>query len=617
MIFRRRVSSIQASSIPRTWHRLKKLTATYALALCAAGFTQSAIAESDNNNRIYHARGLHVAWIDLDSSHEMAHFSIAEQRALAESFVPTVLAAHQAKPDRLVTIFVRGAFLAYDRMNHNRRRHYRTNGGWNETEARIAHETAMKRFLNTLIREAKAADPTLRVAVYGLPVEAEGISEGVASQVNERYDRVIERLDALVTSREFIVDGGSEFNAFRNGTPQAHNYRNDRAIFFKNSNQWRVAYAGSDDASDHHEGRGFGNYDFDEDQYRDNSNGGQGSGSNDDRMPIFATDQEHKEYLKSRTQGGDNDQQQTDQTPTYDFFWAGKGVEIGQVNLDNTPLIQDRLVIFYERELGHYPCIKDGNYVNGGLPQLMDLQAHLDQLEEDIAELIPNANWDGFAVIDYEAHELLWSRTKEIYRQASRDLVRDRHWTLPDHEIEAIAANEYEQATRDLMEQTILRCQQLRPDAKWGFWGIGRNYQEQYYQYDWVWAVSDAFYPSLYCTYFSLPDGTHPLGTDQRHASEYRDKVQYYSDFIDLFDADRPVIAFIWQNYSLGGHNTYFEQEVNDLDLEMMLNEPWGKVYDGIALWADSDVQDGTDDINRFIHNRFTPRVWALQNSIE
>lgn len=49
---------------------------------------------------------------------------------------------------------------------------------------------------------------------------------------------------------------------------------------------------------------------------------------------------------------------------------------------------------------GDWNC-SNATAINGGIPQLANMSAHLAQLRLDIESAFPNPMWDGIAVIDY------------------------------------------------------------------------------------------------------------------------------------------------------------------------------------------------------------------------
>lgn len=135
----------------------------------------------------------------------------------------------------------------------------------------------------------------------------------------------------------------------------------------------------------------------------------------------------------------------------------------------------DAMVIFYADQLGYYPQIdKNGNIINGGIPQLADLTAHLTKAEEDIKKFIPDPEFQGLAVIDWEPWHPLWNRMSwghaVAYRNLSEQKVMKEHPDWTHDQIVAKAKSEYESAARGFLSFTLALARIVRPNALWGFY---------------------------------------------------------------------------------------------------------------------------------------------------
>ncbi|MGI9013449.1 MAG: hypothetical protein ACR2GY_04275 [Phycisphaerales bacterium] len=547
-----------------------------------------------NEDDIRAARAIINAQVDFRLEPEVGLLDESQERSLARRLANDVIAAYDERPERLITIRLIGSNLAYATFNHNRRRHYREDGGWTENQTRLKHERSMNRVLKEIIVHTRLQRSDARLAVFGLPVEAGELTAWEVAEVNSHYAGTISQMSAIVSDVQIDEPLSREFNVFVNATFEAHDRRGNRPIFFRNGELWRIAYARPVDKNDHYKGRGFGYFD----PYNEHNRGGYNRGlENGEEQDIDLVSE--VEDVKG--------------TPL--IFWGGNGAFAEQVDLSDAPLIRDRVIVFYEHEFGRYPRFNGSEWINNGLPQLADLEEHIVDIVADVNELIPDPTWDGFAVIDYESWDLVWERTPNKYRFHSKQLVRDRFPNLPEDEVERLAIEEYEAAARRFMELTIRACQSMRPSARWGYWGLGRHWQEQYPQYDWIWLISDAFYPSLYPIYYSVPDDTdeEDMGVDQRHAWHYRQRVLMYKRFIELFKRNRPVLAFGWRNYAGGPWNTYYWTAINDLDLEMMMNEWWTNDYDALVLWDRIHTEEELQSFNQFYRARMAPVVRALR----
>lgn len=135
----------------------------------------------------------------------------------------------------------------------------------------------------------------------------------------------------------------------------------------------------------------------------------------------------------------------------------------------------DEMVIFYADQLGYYPQIdKSGNVINGGIPQLADLTAHLTKAKEDIENFIPDPDFQGVAVIDWEPWLPLWDRMSSghalVYRNLSEQKVYKEHPDWTHDEIVAKAKSEYESAARGFLSFSLALARIVRPKAFWGFY---------------------------------------------------------------------------------------------------------------------------------------------------
>ncbi|XP_066543586.1 hyaluronidase-1-like [Amia ocellicauda] len=186
----------------------------------------------------------------------------------------------------------------------------------------------------------------------------------------------------------------------------------------------------------------------------------------------------------------------------------------------NQSFMGDNITIFYDNRLGLYPFYTpQGAPVNGGVPQNASLPEHLQYARADIKQYIPNSNFSGLAIVDWESWRPLWLENwdaKQVYQEASRALVRQKHpnWTML--QVESEAQSEFEEAARAFVEDTLQLGRKMRPGGRWGFYGMpdcfnqysntsvnytGKCAEVQMSRDDelgWLWNASSALYPSIY-----------------------------------------------------------------------------------------------------------------------
>uniref|UniRef100_A0A0N5C5U2 Hyaluronidase n=1 Tax=Strongyloides papillosus TaxID=174720 RepID=A0A0N5C5U2_STREA len=140
----------------------------------------------------------------------------------------------------------------------------------------------------------------------------------------------------------------------------------------------------------------------------------------------------------------------------------------------------DKIVLLYEGNIGLYPHLKNHTngtieYINKGLPQLVNMTEHLKKLEENINNIIKDVNFSGLVIIDIEewrpTYDSNWS-SKRIYRNQSIELVLNTTNITDTKEAEKIAIEQFDKAAINFFNKTLHKCKELRKNAKWGFYGF-------------------------------------------------------------------------------------------------------------------------------------------------
>lgn len=216
--------------------------------------------------------------------------------------------------------------------------------------------------------------------------------------------------------------------------------------------------------------------------------------------------------------------------------------DYGIVENKGNAFLGQNMTIFYKNKFGLYPYISpEGKYYNGGIPQRVNLKKHLEKASKEITELLHH-DFRGLAVIDWEEWRPLWRRNwgpKNVYREASKQWVWERHPYLSAEEQLDTAEEEFEQAARRLMETTLVMGKDLRPRGFWGFyrfpdcfndnWEKEENYTGHCNPMEvkwndrlmWLWNISSALYPSIYLS-AKLPLSEHHRYVHNRLREAFR-----------------------------------------------------------------------------------------------
>lgn len=306
-------------------------------------------------------------------------------------------------------------------------------------------------------------------------------------------------------------------------------------------------------------------------------------------------------------------QSQSLERPFYDVYWCVTGALANQAPPTGMNVRQD-IVIFYDHRFGLYPRFAGSEVRNGGIPQVTDMAKHLAQVRKDLDRDMPDRNFAGIGVIDYEGWWPDWETQNTEIKRASQQYARQRNPGKTAAQIDQIAKAEFEVAAKRLMLDTISLCKQLRPKAKWGFYAYPDLWKPERFAtatYAWMWEASDVILPSIYAVKKSVPDAGRPKATEVK-LSDYKKEIR---DTIALSrryaGPDKPVLAFIWFRYHQVNKD-YGEQLVNDMDLDAMVNVPKAAGADGVIIWNDITQQRWVADFKNFTQSKARTLVNAV-----
>ena len=289
---------------------------------------------------------------------------------------------------------------------------------------------------------------------------------------------------------------------------------------------------------------------------------------------------------------------------------------------------------------GVFPYVDGANVINGGVPQAANLTLHLETIRDTVDTILPNTNYSGNGVLDFENWTPNWDENNSpddswhgiVYQLMSLNIVRIAHPTWNDTQIAAAARHDFQTAAINFFVQTLKLLKELRPKAKWGFYGlplniyasgcvrvngelkcgyssptIGPTYRGYNDEIKAVWQESTALYPSVYLP----PQHSMNYSYWQEVLSEYvADTITETIRLATLYNstASLPVLGFYWAYYHNG--TTY----LTAADVALVISQSYlPPMSTGLILWGYTD-----DALPSYFRNvegpLFESQVWSASN---
>ncbi|XP_018413235.1 PREDICTED: hyaluronidase-1-like [Nanorana parkeri] len=275
----------------------------------------------------------------------------------------------------------------------------------------------------------------------------------------------------------------------------------------------------------------------------------------------------------------------------------------------NQTLSGQNVTIFYHTHLGYYPYVNDDDTsVNGGVPQNQSLTKHLSKAKEDVVRFVPNKDFQGLGVIDWENWRPLWDRNwdkKSIYRTKSIQLVKTLHPDWPSDLLQKQAKEEFTVAAKSFMSETVLLAQEIRPNGLWGYYLFPDCYNHDYKKYpdtytgkcpaiemkrndylQWMWKYSTALFPSIYL------DTVLKSTTNAQKFVHHRLKEATRVAAMSGRSYELPIYAYARPFYS------YTLDPLSKIDLINTIGESAALGAAGVVLWGGSDYSSTPNSCN-------------------
>lgn len=254
----------------------------------------------------------------------------------------------------------------------------------------------------------------------------------------------------------------------------------------------------------------------------------------------------------------------------------------GIVDNNKDSFIGEQISLLYRP--GQWPYYIQDKPFNGGIPQLGDVSLHLEKLKTIISSEVPNQDFSGLGVIDFERWRPLYQLNFDslrIYQQKSLELAKQRHPGFNKSHVLDEAMKEFEQAARSYINGSLTAATTLRPKGQWGYYGYPRCWDKNCNgstisindRMNWVFKASTGLYPSIYF-HRSTSNVSREDMIIQRFIETLRVKAKWTTTDAAIFP------------YALcqDGPYTFFTKK--DLDYSIKLPADLGS--SGVMLWGSS-----------------------------
>jgi hypothetical protein len=276
---------------------------------------------------------------------------------------------------------------------------------------------------------------------------------------------------------------------------------------------------------------------------------------------------------------------------------------------------------------GAWPTLfRNGSVMsNGGVPQAANLTLHLELVARDVERRVPDANFSGRLVLDFEKWRPTWAldagTSEKPYQTFSLALVRAQQPAIAGNAtaVAAAAKAAFEAAGLEFFVATLRRVRQLRPRALAGYfsypdraWGgcahvrrgggklkpaaecgyadpaTGPALRAANDRLAPLWAASAALYPSAYL--FERSEFDPPRDPQESNAT-WRARLAVVTATLvgeaarlsAAYGGGIPVIPFTWDLYATHPFTTAVSRD----DVAMWLDATWRPpLSTAVVLWG-------------------------------
>jgi hypothetical protein len=279
--------------------------------------------------------------------------------------------------------------------------------------------------------------------------------------------------------------------------------------------------------------------------------------------------------------------------------------------------------ILYDHQIGRLPRVirnDDGSVRvrDGGVPQKVDLQKHLNRIDKPLRWEFIDETFDGWIVVNWEGTWPLFETASRHTQDYALAYSRQQYKHLRSNYDRLLqqTADDYDYWYRQIAEPLLKRIRATAPKAKLAIWAYPRptaSTEEQLERQEWLIDLLDAYAP---CFYFGrdVVDDRRPRrpreeSTPVREAS-LDARITPFMNLTGTFD--KPIIPFA--NVKFGPRTFRYNEWVrDDEDMRAVWLHPVEKHdVNQFFLWHAVRNKEEADELADYIINFLVP--WLEQH---
>ncbi|GJQ75196.1 hypothetical protein Trydic_g9798 [Trypoxylus dichotomus] len=282
------------------------------------------------------------------------------------------------------------------------------------------------------------------------------------------------------------------------------------------------------------------------------------------------------------------------------IFFTDIAKKFNIIQNQNDSFRGEKISILYDP--GDFPAILEDVQTkkltprNGGVPQEGNITLHFLLFEEAVNQLIPDKNFNGIGIIDFESWRPVFRQnwgSLSPYQDLSVEVEKKRHPTWSKKNLTNEARKRFELYARDFMQETLYLAKELRPAAKWGYYAYpycfnmapnnmesdcSQQIMQENDRIKWLFTTSTVYYPSLY---FSQSMLTSEKKIIQMVQGRLKESQRIISTLPKVLTKPK-VLPYIWLKYR--DTNEYMTKE----DLSTIFMVLKSMHADGVIIWGSS-----------------------------